>query len=219
MQFEHGCKVNNFLGIANRQSELLFRGCQQVHWVWTEDVSDQTCRHILLGVGRFSEYALEFALQHHIHTGMCPQVPPFSGAFYSCCIGQKCIGWGNQHLPQNAVNNFTACWNCTYLKHYAHLLSATVRVYSLIAPCCLPDLTSLALLGSVSGQRRLSMGPLPGYKTVSKWRLQLQDSTPLPLLSQRFCTILLTSASLGCYLLFTLMPDCPLAPLGQVWQQ
>ena len=98
----------------------------------------------------------------------------------------------------------------------AHLLSATVRVYSLVAPCCLPDLTSLALLGSVSGQRGLSRGPLPGYKTVSKWRLQLQDSTPFLLLSQRFCTTLHTSASLGCYLLFTHMPDCPLAPLGQV---
>ena len=98
----------------------------------------------------------------------------------------------------------------------SHLLSATVRVYSLVAPCCLPDLTSLALLGSVSGQRGLSRGPLPGYKTVSKWRLQLQDSTPFLLLSQRFCTTLHTSASLGCYLLFTHMPDCPLAPLGQV---
>ena len=63
----------------------------------------------------------------------------------------------------------------------AHLLSATVRVYSLIAPCRLPDLTSLALLGSVSGQPRLSSGLLPGYKMVSKWRLQLQDSTPPPL--------------------------------------
>ena len=95
-------------------------------------------------------------------------------------------------------------------------LSATVRVYSLVAPCRLPDLTSLALLGSVSGQPGLSRGPLPGYKTVSKWRLQLQDSTPFLLLSQRFCTTLHTSASLGCYLLFTHMPDCPLAPLGQV---
>ena len=100
-----------------------------------------------------------------------------------------------------------------------HLLSATVRVYSLVAPCRLPDLTSLALLGSVSGQRGLSRGPLPGYKTVSKWRLQLQDSIPFLLLSQRLCTTLHTSASLGCYLLFTHMPDCPLAPLGQVWQQ
>ncbi len=98
----------------------------------------------------------------------------------------------------------------------AHLLSATVRVYSLVAPCRLPDLTSLALLGSVSGQRGLSRGPLPGYKTVSKWRLQLQDSIPFLLLSQRLCTTLHTSASLGCYLLFTHMPDCPLAPLGQV---
>ena len=98
----------------------------------------------------------------------------------------------------------------------AHLLSATVRVYSLVAPCRLSDLTSLALLGSVSGQRRLSRGPLPGYKTVSKWRLQLQDSIPFLLLSQKLCTTLHTSASLGCYLLFTHMPDCPLAPLGQV---
>ena len=97
-----------------------------------------------------------------------------------------------------------------------HLFSATVRVYSLVAPCRLPDLTSLALLGSVSGQPGLSRGLLPGYKTALKWRLQLQDSTPFPLLSQRFCTTLHTSASLGCYLLFTLMPDCPLAPLGQV---
>ena len=78
-----------------------------------------------------------------------------------------------------------------------HLLSATVRVYSLVAPCHLPDLTSLALLGSVSGQRRLSRGPLLGYKTVSKWRLQLQDSTHFPLLSQRFCTTLHTSAFFG----------------------
>ena len=98
----------------------------------------------------------------------------------------------------------------------AHLLSATVRVYSLVAPCRLPDLTSLALLGSGSGQRGFSRGPLPGYKTVSKWRLQLQDSIPFLLLSQRLCTTLHTSASLGCYLLFTHMPDCPLAPLGQV---
>ena len=97
-----------------------------------------------------------------------------------------------------------------------HLLSATVRVYSLVAPCRLPDLTSLALLGSGSGQRGLSRGPLPGYKMVSKWRLQLQDSIPFLLLSQRLCTTLHTSASLGCYLLFTHMPDCPLAPLGQV---
>ena len=63
----------------------------------------------------------------------------------------------------------------------AHLLSATVRAYSLIAPCRLTDLTSLALLGSVSGQPGLSSGLLPGYKMVSKWRLQLQDSTPPPL--------------------------------------
>ena len=69
--------------------------------------------------------------------------------------------------------------------YMTHLLSATVRVYSLVAPCRLPDLTSLALLGSVSGQRGLSRGPLPGYKTVSKWRLQLQDSIPFLLLSQR----------------------------------
>ena len=101
----------------------------------------------------------------------------------------------------------------------AHLLSATVRVYSLVAPCRLPDLTSLALLGSVSGQPGLSRGPLPGYKTVSKWRLQLQDLIPFLLLSQSLCTTLHTSASLWCYLLFTHMPDCPLAPLGQVWQQ
>ena len=98
----------------------------------------------------------------------------------------------------------------------AHLLSATVRVYSVVAPCRLPDLTSLALLGSVSGQPGLSRGPLPGYKRVSKWRLQLQDLIPFLLLSQRLCTTLHTSASLGCYLLFTRMPDCPLAPLGQV---
>ena len=100
-----------------------------------------------------------------------------------------------------------------------HLLSSTVRVYSLVAPCRLPDLTSLAPLGSVSGQPGLSRGPLPGYKRVSKWWLQLQDSTPFLLLSQRLCTTLHTSASLGCYLLFTHMPDCPLAPLGQAWQQ
>ena len=41
----------------------------------------------------------------------------------------------------------------------SHLLSATVRVYSLVAPCRLPDLTSLALLGSASGQPRLSRSP------------------------------------------------------------
>ena len=104
----------------------------------------------------------------------------------------------------------------TELTLSTHLPSATVRVYTLVAPCHLPDLTSLALLGSVSGQHRLSRGPLPGYKMVSKWQLQLQDSTPFPLLSQRFCTTLHTSASLGCYLLFTLMPDCPLASLPQV---
>ena len=105
-----------------------------------------------------------------------------------------------------------ACW-------YTHLLSVTVRVYSLVAPCRLPDLTSLALLGSVPGQHELSRGLLTGYKTVSKWWLRLQDSSPLPLLSQRFHTILDISLSLGCYLLFSLMPDCPLAPLPQVWQQ
>ena len=108
------------------------------------------------------------------------------------------------------------CYTWGRLRIVTHLLSATVRVYSLVAPCRLPDLTSLAPLGSVSGQPGLSRGPLPGYKTVSKWRLQLQDSTPFLLLSQRFCTTLHTSASLGCYLLFTHMPDCPLAPLGQV---
>ena len=35
-----------------------------------------------------------------------------------------------------------------------HLLSATVRVYSLVAPCHLPDLTSLALLGVSSRPAR-----------------------------------------------------------------
>ena len=97
-----------------------------------------------------------------------------------------------------------------------HTFSVQQSVYSLVAPCRLPDLTSLALLGSVSGQPGLSRGPLPGYKRVSKWRLQLQDSIPFPLLSQRLCTTLHTSASLGCYLLFTHMPDCPLAPLTAV---
>ena len=54
---------------------------------------------------------------------------------------------------------------------YPHLLSATVRVYSLFAPCRLLDLTSLALLGSVSGQRGLSRGPvawlLDGFKMAA----------------------------------------------------
>ena len=36
----------------------------------------------------------------------------------------------------------------------SHLLSATVRVYSLVAPCHLPDLTSLALLGVSSRPAR-----------------------------------------------------------------
>ena len=47
----------------------------------------------------------------------------------------------------------------TELENLAHLLSATVRVYSLVAPCRLPDLTSLALLESASGQPRLSRSP------------------------------------------------------------
>jgi len=34
----------------------------------------------------------------------------------------------------------------TIITHYPHLLSATVRVYPLVAPCHLPDFTSLALL-------------------------------------------------------------------------
>ena len=103
-------------------------------------------------------------------------------------------------LPLSRIAFVTALSVCTTTvrpAHSAHLLSATVRVYSLVAPCRLPDLTSLALLGSVSGQRGLSRGPLPGYKTVSKWRLQLQDSIPFLLLSQRLCTTLHTSASLG----------------------
>ena len=116
--------------------------------------------------------------------------------------------WG-AHSPLSTIVT-------TGVRRPPHLLSATVKVYSLVAPCRLSDLTSLALLGSVSGQRRLFRGPLPGYKTVSKWRLQLQDSTPFPLLSQRFRTTLHTSTSLGCYLLFTLMPGRPLTPLGQV---
>ena len=53
---------------------------------------------------------------------------------------------------------------------YTHL-SATVRVYSLVVPCRLPDLTSLALLGSVSGQPGLSRGPVAwlqeGFKMVA----------------------------------------------------
>ena len=72
---------------------------------------------------------------------------------------------------------------------YTHLLSATVRVYSLVVPCRLPDLTSLALLGSVSGQPGLSRGPLPGYKRVSKWRLQLQDSIPCSYFHKDFATL------------------------------
>ena len=116
----------------------------------------------------------------------------------------------------SSLSHFSSFFTVELLFECPHLLSATVRVYSLFAPCRLSDLTSLALLGSVPGQRRLSRGPLPGYKTVSKWRLQLQDSTPFPLLLQRFCTTLHTSASLGCYLLFTFMADCPLAPLAQV---
>ena len=47
---------------------------------------------------------------------------------------------------------------CGQVMCCTHLLSATVRVYSLVAPCRLPDLTSLALLGSVSGQPGLSRG-------------------------------------------------------------
>jgi len=97
----------------------------------------------------------------------------------------------------------------------SHLLSATVRVYSLVAPCRLPDLTPLALLGSVSGQPGLSRGPLPGYKRVSKWRLQLQDSTPFPLLSQSFAP-LYTPQHLWDVISCLLTCHCPLAPLGQV---
>ena len=108
-------------------------------------------------------------------------------------IRQRCLRWCLMK----------ACW-CT------HLLSVTVRVYSLVAPCRLPDLTALALLGSVSGQRELSRGLLPGYKTVSKWRLQLQDSSPLPLLSQRFHTILHTSLSLDA---ISCLVWCQTAPL------
>ena len=48
-------------------------------------------------------------------------------------------------------------------------------MYSLVAPCRLPDLTSLALVGSVSGQHGLSRGLLPGYKMVSKWRLHSRE--------------------------------------------
>ena len=127
-----------------------------------------------------------------------------TGTPFLCLLTR--ISWG---FSSRLLYEVFCCW-------WSHLLSATVRVYSLVAPCRLPDLTSLALLGSVSGQPGLSRGPLPGYKRVSKWRLQLQDSIPFLLLSQRLCTTLHTSASLGCYLLFTHMPDCPLAPLGQV---
>ena len=68
-----------------------------------------------------------------------------------------------------------------------HFLCETFRVYSLVDPCCLQDLMLLAMLGSVSGQCRLSTGLLPGYKRVSKWPLQHHDSH-FPLLSQRMNT-------------------------------
>ena len=151
--------------------------------------------------------------------------------YYTCSVYLFLFGITSTITFHTGVPTHRSTRKCIYLftlviffrlttkTYLSHLLSATVRVYSLVAPCCLPVLTSLALLGSVSGQRALSRGPLPGYKMVSKWRLQLQDSTPLPLLSQIFCTILHTAACLGCYLLFTLMPECPLAPFGQVWQQ
>ena len=92
---------------------------------------------------------------------------------------------------------------------------------SVLFSCSLPPVWSdlISPAGVSFRPARLSRGPLPGYKRVSKWPLPLQDSTPFLLLSQRLCTTLHTSASSGCYLLFTHMPDCPLAPLGQVWQQ
>ena len=153
-----------------------------------------------------------------VHISLCRQLH----RLHHRDTGSKFVGWSSADLSLSLSFflslSLSVCLSVS-LSLSSHLLNATVRVCSLVAPCHLPDLTSLALLGSVSGQRRLSRGLLPGDKTVSKWRLQLQDSTPFPLLSQRFCTTLHTSASLGCYFLFTLMPDCPLAPLGQVWQQ
>ena len=163
---------------------------------------------------KYSRYHPRTALVSFLSSQRPFHVPlgyPQKNGLKRCSTGKK----NSQILFSLASFLLMSSYSCNRMSR-AHLLSATVRVYSLVAPCCLPDLTSLALLGSVSGQRGLSRGPLPGYKTVSKWRLQLQDSTPFLLLSQRFCTTLHTSASLGCYLLFTHMPDCPLAPLGQV---
>ena len=92
----------------------------------------------------------------------------------------RCIWWATMAAEIKALfaENDAHLSKVPSVRLPSHLLSATVRVYSLVAPCRLPDLTSLAQLGSVSGQRRPSRGPLPGYKVVSKWGLQLQDSTP-----------------------------------------
>ena len=55
---------------------------------------------------------------------------------------------------------------------------------SVLFSCSLPPARSdfISPAGVSFRPGGLSWGPLPGYKRVSKWRLQLQDSTPFPLL-------------------------------------
>ena len=71
--------------------------------------------------------------------------------------------------------------NTVYVAYTPHLLSATVRVYSLVAPCRLPDLTSLALLGSASGQPGLSTGPVAWLQDGFKMAAAASRFNPLPL--------------------------------------
>ena len=68
----------------------------------------------------------------------------------------------------------------------SHLLSTTVRVYSLVAPCRLPDLTSLALLGSASGQPRLSRRPCLATRGFQNGGCSFKIQPPSPYFHKDF---------------------------------
>ena len=110
------------------------------------------------------------------------------------------------HWIFDVRNDLWAC--CT------HLLSAAVRVYSLVAPCPLPDLTSLALLGSLSGQRRLSRGPVAWLQDGFKMAAAASRFNPLSL---TFTKILHHSSHLSIFgMLSSIYSHARLSP-GTSW--
>ena len=109
-----------------------------------------------------------------------------------------CVKWYISPLYKSVtevISDLSCMWMNASKALTAHLLSATVRVYSLVAPCHLPDLILLTLLGSVSGWPGLSRG-LAWLQEGFKMAAEASKFNPLPL---TFTKILHHSSSLSIF--------------------